>query len=169
MTTELDGNMTHGMTTKVDDLDFIASRVFEAPRDLVFRAFSDCKHLVHWWGPNGWTLPVCEMDFRTGGTWRYCMQGPDGESSCWESTYREIVRPERIVYTDAFTDGDGNPIEGTPQMVVTVTFIEDGGRTTLTSRASFASAKDLEFAVGFGMVQGLTETWDRLEAYLAAA
>ena len=158
-----------GLTsTRIDGLDFIATRVFDAPRTLVFRAFSDCADLVHWWGPKGWTLPVCEMDFRTGGTWNYCMQSPEGEKSCGASTYREIVEPERIVYTDAFTDADGAPIADTPEMVVTVTFADVDGRTTLASIVRFATAKDLDVAAGFGMEQGLIETWDRLEAHLAA-
>ena len=155
-------------STRIDGLDFIASRVFDAPRALVFRAFSDCADLVNWWGPNGWTLPVCEMDFRPGGTWSYCMQSPNGEKSCGASTYHEIVEPERIVYTDAFTDANGEPIADTPEMVVTVTFDEVDGRTTLSSTVQFATAKDLDFAVGIGMEPGLIETWDRLEAYLAA-
>jgi uncharacterized protein YndB with AHSA1/START domain len=108
------------------------------------------------------------MDFRLGGTWLYCMRSPEGETSCGAATYHEIVEPERIVYTDLFTDADGVQIADTPEMAITVTFAESGGRTLLTSVARFASAKDLEFAVGTGMEDGLTETWDRLEAYLAA-
>jgi uncharacterized protein YndB with AHSA1/START domain len=171
MTTDAGITDTNGggrMSTQIEGLDFIASRVFDAPRELVFQAFSDCRHLVHWWGPTGWTLPVCDIDFRTGGTWRYCMRGPDGQPSCGKATYREIVEPERIVYTDEFTDQDGNVTPETPEMLVTVTFSEENGKTTLTNRARFASAKDLEFVIGIGMVDGLTETWDRLAAYLAA-
>jgi len=156
------------MSTSIDGLDFIASRVFRAPRDLVFRAWSDCGHLTNWWGPSGWTLPVCEMDFRVGGTWQYCMRSPEGETSCGASTYHEIVEPERIVYTDAFTDADGKPIADMPEMVITVSFAEVADGTKLTSVARFATAKDLEFGVGIGMEQGLRETWDRLDAYLAA-
>jgi len=156
------------MQMRIDGLDFIASRSFDAPRELVFRAWSDCAHLVHWWGPAGWTLPVCKMDFRPDGTWLYCMRGPEGETSCGTATFHEIVEPERIVYTDAFTDADGVQIADTPEMAITVTFAESEGRTLLTSIARFASAKDLEFVVGTGMEEGLTETWDRLEAYLTA-
>ena len=156
------------MQMKIDGLDFVASRVFEAPRPLVFRAWADCTHLANWWGPAGWTLPVCDMDFRPGGTWQYCMRSPEGETSCGAATYHEIVEPERIVYTDIFTEADGTQTPDTPEMEITVTFAEAGGRTTLTSVARFANTKDLEFAVGTGMEQGLTETWDRLEAYLAA-
>ena len=156
------------MSTTIEGLDFIASRVFQAPRTLVFDAFSDCVHLAHWWGPSGWTLPLCEMDFRAGGTWRYCMAGPDGATSCGAAFYREITEPERIVYTDIFTEADGTQTPETPEMLITVTFEEAGGRTTLRSAARFATAKDLDFAVGTGMEQGLSETWDRLAAYLAS-
>jgi uncharacterized protein YndB with AHSA1/START domain len=158
---------TSSMSTRIDGLDFIASRVFDAPRELVFGAFSDCAQLARWWGPKGWTLPVCDIDFRAGGTWRYCMQSPAGEMACGASTYHEIVKPERIVFTDTFTDEDGNRSADTPETVVTVTFSERDGRTTLTSHAAFTSARDLQFAIDLGMAQGLTETWDRLEAFLA--
>ena len=158
----------HGqMSTRIDGLDFIATRVFDVPREIVFRAFSDCTHLVHWWGPTGWTLPLCDMDFRVGGTWRYCMRSPEGETSCGAAQYHEIAVPERIAYTDIFTDADGRPTPDTPEMAITVTFTETDGGTLLTNVARFASDKDLQFAVGVGMEAGLTETWDRLEAYLA--
>ena len=157
------------MTTYADGLDFVATRVFAAPRTLVFGAFSECRNLARWWGPEDWTLPVCEMDFRTGGSWFYCMSGPDAQLSCGRSTYREIVSPERIVYVDVFVDRAGNLLPGMPEMQVVLTFDEQDGRTTLTSRATFASANDLETVVSMGMVDGLTETWDRLEAFLATA
>lgn len=149
--------------------EFVMERVFDAPRELVFKAFSECKHLAHWWGPKGWTLPVCEIDFRPGGVWLYCMGGPDGEQSCGKAVYQEIIAPERIVYTDAFADADGNVLEGMPEMLITVEFAEHEGKTKLTNRARFASAADLEATLGMGMVEGLTETLDRLEAYLAQA
>jgi uncharacterized protein YndB with AHSA1/START domain len=144
-------------------------RIFDAPRQLVFSAFSECKHLTHWWGPKGWTLPVCKMDFRPGGVWFYCMRGPAGEDACGKATYREIVEPERIVYTDAFADAKGNVLEEMPQMLITVTFAEQNGKTKLTNRVQFASAEDLEATLAMGMVEGANETWDRLEAYLAQA
>lgn len=160
-------NVSGATTTSIEDLDFVASRVFDAPRELVFQAFGDCRHLTQWFGPAGWTLPVCEMDFRTGGTWFYCMQSPDGELACGTATYHEIVEPERIVYTNAFAGRDRKQIPDMPEMLVTITFAEANGGTTLTSTTHFASAKDLEFTAGMGMVEGLIETWDRLEAYLA--
>ena len=122
------------MWTHVDGLDFIAIRVFEAPMALTFRAWSSCEHLSHWWGPTGWTLPVCEMDFRPGGTWFYGMRGPNGEESYGLATYERIVEPSLIVYTDAFADADRQVNQDMPVMPITVQFTESNGRTTLTSR-----------------------------------
>jgi uncharacterized protein YndB with AHSA1/START domain len=160
------GAQPDGTTVRTEGLEVIATRTFDATRDLLFRVFSECDHLVHWWGPNGWTLPVCEMDFREGGSWFYCMRGPAGEEGCGRSTYREIVRPARIVYVDEFAESDGAIIGGMPEVVVTIEFADADGRTTLTNRAQFASAKDLEAVVAMGMESGLIETWDKLAAYL---
>lgn len=146
--------------------EFVMERVFNAPRELVFQAFSECKHLVHWWGPTGWTLPVCEMDFRVGGIWFYCMRGPGGEDACGQATYHEIVEPERVVYTDRFVDTAGKVLEGMPEMLITLTFTEHNSQTKLTNRAEFASVADKEATLAMGMVEGLTQTLDRLEAYL---
>jgi uncharacterized protein YndB with AHSA1/START domain len=158
---------TDGMSIRTEGLDVVATRTFEAPRATVFRAWSDCDALVHWWGPKGWTLPVCDMDFRVGGSWFYCMRSPAGEQSCGRSSYREIVEPERIVYTDAFAEPDGSIMREMPEMTITVEFAEADRRTTVTSRSRFASAADLKVVLDTGMESGLTETWDRLAAYLA--
>ena len=131
--------------------------------------FSKCEHLAHWWGSIGWTLPVCQIDFRPGGVWFYCMGGPEGEESCGRATYHEIVEPERIVYADAFADTEGNVLAGMPEMLITLTFAEHDGKTRITSRTQFPSAADLESALGMGMAEEFKETWDRLEAYLAQA
>lgn len=154
-------------TSDAAEREFVMERVFNAPQALVFQAFSECKHLTHWWGPKGWTLPVCQMDFRPGGVWFYCMRGPGGEDACGKATYHEIVAPERIVYADAFADTAGNVQADMPQMVITLTFTAQDGKTKLTSRTEFASAADKEATLGMGMVEGLTQTLDRLEAYLA--
>lgn len=158
---------TDGMSIRTEGLDIVATRTFEAPRELVFRAWTECDALVHWWGPKDWTLPVCDMDFREGGRWFYCMEGPAGEQSCGLSTYREIVAPERIAYTDAFAEPDRSIIETMPEMAITVEFAERDRRTTVTSRSTFASAADLEVVIDTGFESGLTETWDRLANYLA--
>ena len=157
---------TDTAATRMEGLDFVGTRVFDAPRSLVFRAFSDCQGLGRWFGPAGWTLPVCEMDFREGGTWFYCMRPADGEDACGKTTFHEIVEPVRIIQSDEFADRDGNVIAGMPKMLVTITFTDLDGRTQLESRTRFASAEDLKTVAGMGMEEGLRETWDRLVAYL---
>jgi uncharacterized protein YndB with AHSA1/START domain len=157
---------TNKMTQVVEDRVLTLTRTFDAPRERVFAAFSQCEHLEHWWGPSGWTLPVCEMDFRPGGTWYYCMGGPDGENACGLMTYHEIVAPERIVATDGFADEEGNLLEEMPRMRNTLIFREQDGQTTLTNQVQFASAADLEKVLDMGMMEGITQTFDRLDAYL---
>jgi uncharacterized protein YndB with AHSA1/START domain len=149
--------------------EFVMERTFNAPRELVFKTYTKCEHLTNWWGPKGWTLPVCEMDFRPGGSWLYCMRGPDGEESWGKAVYHEIVEPKRIVYADTFVDSDGNVIEGTPEMLITVAFSEEKGKTNLKMITIFPTVEALEAVINMGMEQGVTETLDRLEAYLAVA
>jgi uncharacterized protein YndB with AHSA1/START domain len=153
-------------TPNAEQREFVMDRLFDAPRELVFQVWSDPKHLAHWWGPKGWSLPVCTMDFRPGGAWHYCMRGPGGEESWGKATYQEITPPERIVYIDAFADADGNVVADAPQMVVTVTFSDEQGKTRLTNHIQFASAKELQEILAMGMNEGMIETWDRLEQYL---
>jgi len=156
------------MWTHLDGLEFVAIRVFDAPSTTVFQAWSSCEHVSQWWGPTGWTLPVCDMDFSPGGTWFYGMRSPEGEDAYGLATYERIVEPSLIAYTDAFADADRTVDATMPVMPITVQFTEANGRTTLTSRTLFASAEDVEKVVAGGMEEGLTQTWDRLEAHLAA-
>jgi uncharacterized protein YndB with AHSA1/START domain len=157
------------ISTTTEPPELVMERTFDAPRALVWRAFTEPERLQHWWGPKGWTLPVCTLDLRVGGVWHYCMRGPAGEEGWGKAVYREIVEPERIVYSDAFSDADGNVAEGMPQMLITVEFADHDGKTKVTSRARFASAADLEATLGMGAVEGMTDTWDRLADYLATA
>lgn len=85
--------------SKGADRQLIINRVLDAPRPLVFRAWIDPAHLVRWWGPDGFTVPECKMDWRVGGAWRTCMRSPDGNEYRVRSAYREIVKPERLVFT----------------------------------------------------------------------
>jgi uncharacterized protein YndB with AHSA1/START domain len=133
----------------------------------VWQVWTTPEHLAHWWGPKGWTLPVCQVDLRPGGVWLYCMRGPGGEDAWGKAVYREIVEPERIVYLDTFVDADGNLLEGMPELTITVTFEDVNGKTKVTSLVDFASAAELEQVLSMGMEQGLADTWARLEAYLA--
>lgn len=162
------------MASKVENENvLVLERVFDAPRDLVFKMFKDPEHLKHWWGPRGWEVPFCTVDFRPGGVWRYCMKCVDpnqgqffGMESWGKGVYKEIVEPETIVYVDYFTDADGNVNNAMPSTECTLEFIDLGGKTKLVNRAEYVSAEALKAVMDMGMLQGITETWDRLEERL---
>jgi uncharacterized protein YndB with AHSA1/START domain len=165
--------MPNQMITKVEGQELILERMFDAPRELVFKAFSEAEHLKHWWGPRGWTLTVCNVDFRPGGIWHYCMKCMDenqgefyGQEAWGKAVYQEIVEPEKIVYIDYFSDAEGNEAEGLPSSKITMFLEEHEGRTKLVSRSEYESAEALEAVMKMGMEQGISETWDRLEEYL---
>ncbi len=156
--------------TLPSDTEIGFTRTFDAPRELVWQMYTHAEHLVNWWGPKGWTLPVCELDFRVGGTWFYCMQGPpeaDNMQSCGKATFQEIIAPEKIVYTDVFTDGEGNPMDGMPEMLITVNFLADSSKTTVSSITRFDSKETRDKVIEMGVEEGLSQSWDRLEAELA--
>jgi uncharacterized protein YndB with AHSA1/START domain len=144
-------------------------RVFDAPRELVFRAFTEPKRLAEWFGPKGWTLTECDVDLKPGGEWRYCMRGPNGETSRGKSVYREIKSPERLVYTDVFTDEAYNEAPNMPHMLITVTFEDEGGKTRLRMRSDYGSLEELDQVMAMGMLQGMEETFERLDQHLASA
>src|ERR1700674_3392033 len=147
--------------TSRSDREIVTSRVFDAPRALVFKAWLDPEHITRWWGPNGFTTTIHQMDVRPGGAWRFVMHGPDGVDYDNKIIYLEIVEPERLVYLH----GD----EGeTGQFETTVTFEEQDGKTKLTMRALFPSAAERDHVVKeFGAIEGGEQTLDRLGAYLA--
>lgn len=153
-----------------DDRVLVLERIFDAPRDLVFSMFKEPEHLQNWWGPRGWELPVCHMDFRPGGVWHYCMKCADrgqgqffGMESWGKGMYKEIIEPEKIVYVDVFSDAEGQTNEDMPATEVTLEFIEMDGKTKLVNRSVYSSAEALKTVLDMGMEQGITETWDRLE------
>lgn len=164
------------MKSRVEnDRVLVLERVFDAPRDLVFEMFKEAEHLRRWWGPRGWEVPICTVDFRPGGTWHYCMKCVDpnlgdfyGMESWGKAVYAEIDEPRKIVYTDYFSDAEGNTNADMPSTDVTMEFVDLDGRTKLVSRSEYASAEALETVMNMGMLQGITETWDRLEERLAA-
>jgi uncharacterized protein YndB with AHSA1/START domain len=157
----------HELKFETTDRELILTRRFDAPRDLVFTAFSSCEHLRNWWGPRAWPVTECTMDFRVGGVWHYCMQGPnEGDRSWGRADYEEIVAPERIAYIDAFCDAEGVINEQMPRAKVTYNFAEVEGGTKLTASSVYPSAKDLQTVLEMGMVEGITETLDRLVEYL---
>jgi uncharacterized protein YndB with AHSA1/START domain len=146
--------------TKLSDVEYAMTRVFDAPRELVFAVYTDPEHIPHWWGPRSVTTIVDEMDVRPGGRWRYVHRDPDGTEYGFRGEYREVVPPERIVSTFEF--------EGMPGHVVveTATFTEENGGTRITSTSLFESAADLDGMIASGAESGAIETWERLAELL---
>ncbi len=135
------------------------TRTFDAPRSLVFQVWTRPEHWARWLGPREFTAPFCEMDFRSGGAYRACIRSLEGHDYWMRGIYREIVEPERIVFTFAWEDEKG---ERGHETLVTVTFAEQNGKTTLTfHQAVFESAADRD-----SHREGWSECLDRLEAYL---
>ncbi len=147
-----------------DPQSVIGSRVFDAPRELVFDAWTDPKHLSQWWGPNGFTTTTKGFDMRAGGVWRFVMHGPDGRDYQNRVTYEEVVRPERIVYSH----GGGDDVEPVTFKVV-VTFEDLGGKTRLTMKGTFPSAAERARVIGeYGADKGMVQTLSRLGQYVEA-
>ena len=148
-----------------DPRSIIGMRVFSAPRDLVFSAFTDPKHLAQWWGPDGFTTTTSAFDMRPGGVWRFVMHGPDGRDYQNRITFDEIVKPERLVYHH----GGGDDVEPV-QFRTTVLFEDLGGkRTRITWQAIFPSAAERTRVIkDYGADKGLAETMARLDEYVAA-
>lgn len=155
--------------TQVGDRELVIERTFEAPRELVWQAYTDPERIEQWFGPRGFTTEVRSMDVRPGGTWHYCMRSAEWGDAWGLANYREVLAPERLVYEDFFSNEDGTPAEGMPVSTVTVTFTERGGRTLMTARTVFASAEERAKTLEMGMEQGMAETLDRLVEYLASA
>jgi uncharacterized protein YndB with AHSA1/START domain len=140
------------------------TRVFDAPRALVFEAWTDAMHLTQWWGPHGFTNPVCEIDARVGGAIRIHMRGPDGAIYPMKGEIREIVALERLVFTNIALDDAGNPIiDG----FTIVTFAEENAKTKLTVHTRGAAMVEYAAAYLKGMDAGWTQSIERLQALLA--
>jgi uncharacterized protein YndB with AHSA1/START domain len=143
----------------------IATRMIDAPRERVFDAFTDPKQLVHWWGPDGFSLTIHAIDVRPGGVWRFVMHGPDGRDYHNHVVYDEIARPERIVFHHGGAD-DAEPVHHR----TTVTFEEVGGKTRLTLDLLFSSPQERErVAREYHAVEGGQQTLARLARYVGPA
>lgn len=174
--------MTSVPTTKVRTAspDFVISRVFDAPRELVWKAFTEAERMKHWWGPKGFKVIAAKMDFRAGGTFHYGMTAPNGTPMWGLFRYREIVPPQRMVFVDSFSD-EGRGVTRHPghqdwplEMLTTFTFEElPGGKTRLTTRlqALNATAEEQKTFDSHhdSMRMGWTGTLDQLTEYLAKA
>jgi uncharacterized protein YndB with AHSA1/START domain len=142
------------------------TREFAAPRELVFRAWTDASHLAQWWGPKGFTNPICEIDARVGGRLRIHMRGPDGAVYPMKGVIQEIVAPERLVFSNIALDAEGNHLlEG----LTTVVFTEENGKTKMTLNTRATAVVEMAAARLRGMEAGWTQSIDKLQAYIAGA
>lgn len=145
----------------------IIERIFDATPALMFDVWSDCKHLKHWWGPKEWPMHECELDFREGGTWHYCLRGPnDGDESWGKAIYDEIDKPRKIVYRDYFADSEGNINEDMPGSKTELEFIEHNGVTRQVSTTEYESPESLQKVLDMGMIDGMNSSMERLDEYL---
>ncbi len=147
--------------------ELVIIRVFNAPRELVWKAWTDPEYFKQWWGPKDYTSPFCEIDLRVGGKYLNCMRSPEGQDYWSTGVYREIVPLERIVYTDSFADKDGNVVSATYygmspdfplEMLVTVTFEEYEGKTKMTLKHTNLPAGEMSEQTGAGW----NESFDKL-------
>jgi uncharacterized protein YndB with AHSA1/START domain len=159
--------------------EFVVTRVFDAPRALVWKAWTESERLAQWWGPKSFTVGVAKLDLRTGGVFHYSMETPDGRLMWGRFVYREIVPPERLVFISSFADEKGeigpNPwLPDWPREVLNVLALtEEAGKTRLLLRAWPLNATEAQLK-GFAnlhksMQQGFAGTFDKLEDYLAKA
>jgi uncharacterized protein YndB with AHSA1/START domain len=149
------------IVTKPAEREIGSERVFDAPRERVFAAFTDPQLIPQWWGPHGVTTIVDRMDVRAGGDWRFVCRNSDGSEQAFRGTYREITPPERIVNTFEW--------EGMPGHVCveTTTFEDLGGRTKLTTNTLFHTVEERDGMLEAGMETGLNESYERLDELLA--
>jgi uncharacterized protein YndB with AHSA1/START domain len=144
------------------DRELLLTRVFDAPRSLIFKAWTEPERIKQWWGPRGAVILSCEMDFRLGGLWRTHAKGPDGGEFVSRWVFREIVEPERLVFTFAWEDAEGKPKHET---LVTVTFVEQNEKTLLTfQQGVFATVTSRD-----GHEKGWRGFFDHLSEYLPQA
>jgi uncharacterized protein YndB with AHSA1/START domain len=152
-----------GATERTARWDLDLQRTFDAPRAMVWKAWTDPAHLARWWGPHGFTNPVCEADVRPGGSLRIVMRGPDGGEHAMMGIFHEVVPPERLVFTSTVDDGARVHFD----VRTTVTFADLAGRTLLTLEARVVHATDAAASYLVGMEQGWTQSLERLGSFLA--
>ena len=145
------------------DREIVLGRLIDAPRELVFEAWTDSVHVAQWWGPNGFTTTIHEMAVRPGGVWRFIMHGPDGVDYPNKIVFIEVVKPERLVYTHGGDEG-GVPVK----FHVTVTFDDQGGKTQITMRSLFETAAERDWIErDYGAIEGGVQHLGRLAEHLA--
>jgi len=146
--------------TTPSDREVVATRVFDAPRSLVWDALTSPNHVPHWMlGPEGWTMPVCEIDLRAGGKWHFVWRGSDGSEMEMRGVYREVTQRERLINTESW-GGDW------PETLNTQVLTEEDGKTITTCAVLYPSKEARDAALGTGMKEGWSASYDRLDKYL---
>ena len=149
--------------TTPPDREIVMTRVFDAPRHLVFDAFTKAELLKRWFGPRGWSLEVCEVDLRVGGGFRFVLRGPGGREMGMRGVWREIMPPERTVHVETFDDYPDDSSQ------VTGVFVEKDGKTTLTATVLYSSKEVRDMVLKSGMEHGAAESYDKLAELLTSA
>jgi uncharacterized protein YndB with AHSA1/START domain len=167
--------MVEKSTSSAKEPELVITRIFDAPRELVFKVWTDPEHVMRWWGPKDFTAPYCTIDLRLGGVFHYCMRSPEGKDYWSKGVYREIVVPEKIVATMYFSDKEGNFVEPTEygigpdfpsEMLDTVTFtVHESNKTKLTLHRNTA----LSISKRYMEDQGWNQSLDRFAEELASA
>ena len=147
--------------TAVGDREVVMTRVFDAPRHLVYDALTKPEMLKRWFGPHGWSLVVCDVDLKVGGEFRYVLSGPNGSEMGMSGEYRELAPPDRTVHVERFDDYPG---EG----LVTTVLVENDGKTTLTATILSESQEIRDAVIASGMEHGAAESYDRMADLLAS-
>jgi uncharacterized protein YndB with AHSA1/START domain len=142
------------------DREIVLTRVFDAPRRIIFDAWTKPELLKRWFGPRRWSLVVCEVDPKVGGKWRFVLRGPDGKEMAMGGVYRELVPPERDVHTESFDDYPG-------ESLVTGVLTEHDGKTTMTATILYPSREVRDAVIKSGIEHGAAETYDKLAEMLA--
>jgi uncharacterized protein YndB with AHSA1/START domain len=158
------------------DVEFVITREFDAPADLVFKAWTQPEHLAQWWGPKGFTMNTCKVDLKTGGLFHYCMRSPDGHEMWGKFVYRDVIPPQRLVFVNSFSDAEGNTVRAPfasdwpLEVLNTVTFTGHQDKTTVRLHGVPIHATEAERAkfrnFHSSMQQGFTGTMDQLTEYL---
>lgn len=149
--------------TTPTDREIVLTRIFDAPRELVFKLMHDPEFIPQWWGPRGYTTLIDKLEFKPGGQWRFIQRGPNGEETAFRGVYREITPPARVVFTFEWEGMPGHVL------VETVTLEEVDGKTLVTDTSLFHTPAERDGMLQSGMESGARESWDRLAELLVHA
>ncbi|RCW73235.1 SRPBCC family protein [Saliterribacillus persicus] len=157
----------------IENNKLIVERTFNAPKQLLFQVFSESNHLENWWGPKGWKTKNHHFDFASTGVWHYGMECIDQEQSDWygeiswgKAVYQEIVRNERIVYHDYFSDQNGDINQALPGMEIAAYFYDLGSQSKIVMENTFQSKEELKKLIEMGVLEGVSSQFEKLDEYL---